>query len=715
MNRWKVFLERSVASASLAGIFCLGAAGCQAPVGDVKADPPPIVEHTESALTVNSWAYKGGNGVQMPGSSVVWSDVVADIDYATAAATYRLGTGYGGAFQYTPQGNFGQAIADTIPTTSGLNNQIGAIATSPTDGNTFLVGTGSIATLGQAAGSGLWQTTNGGGTWNHAMTGPTTGAIVYRISWSTHTPGKVWVAATNGLFVSTNSGASFSTVIWQHRVTDIVHSADDSKVVIASDTDGGVLLSTQGGTINTFNPVTGFPQGLSSVIRLSMDSSGNNVFAQWGTSTNGAMQMAKSTNGGANWGTIAAPVNQNDGGCNLGRTQALAVSPDGQTVVTACNFLYRSTNGGGNWTPITLVDGTTGFHFLKFVSASTIVMGAETGWHYSNDAGLTWNSNTNSVPIMTLWDFDARIDSPTVYFGAASNINVFNSVDSGASWHGNTSPYGIGNITVDPAAGSQRAWASHGEGLCYTTTNQGGTWTQNTSLSGCYDPQHDQVPGVYLYAHGLLAGSKTTYNIYRSTDGGVTYSVYPSGVPSLPAMVISHATGRYSSSIPGSVVYTVVSAPTKFLAMDPSYSYTTWRDFTSQLMTPATPDWWMMRFATSLTSYNVAFAFTDNMIWRTANSGANWTFVSSTTPIPSGTTINDVLEDPLNTNIWIAATSTGFYKTSDGGANWRRWANGLPAGPGVKLRGQISGSTFQVFGGTNFRGIWQRDAAGDDS
>jgi hypothetical protein len=78
-----------------------------------------------------------------------------------------------------------------------------------------------------------------------------------------------------------------------------------------------------------------------------------------------------------------------------------------------------------------------------------------------------------------------------------------------------------------------------------------------------------------------------------------------------------------------------------------------------------------------------------------------------------------MLDNPLNDNVWFAATNIGVFKTNDGGVTWRAWKNGLPAGvPTVrKLHGQVTGSpsTFQVTGGLYGRGIWQRDAAGDDS
>jgi hypothetical protein len=723
MKSWKSFLGRSVASASLVAALCFEVSGCISPDDGAKADPG-IIEVTSSALTVNSWTYKGGNGVVMqPGSSpVIFSGIVTDVEYVPASANYRLASAGGGVFQWN--GSSWTPISDSLAPTSPSGNSgvaMSATATHPTNSAIILAGTGSLG-FG-SAGSGLWRTTNTGSTWTNVLPLSTTGSLVYRISWSTHAVGTVWVATSNGLFRSTDSGATWIR-LFTGQVTDVAHKPDDSSLVFAF-ANTGIYRSPDGG--GSWAAVFFLPSGTVSTINLAIDSStGNNVYAQWGNNS-GLIAMAKSTNGGLNWSTITAPNQPNDTTCgNDGLFGAVGVSPDGQTVIAGCYYYFsRSTNGGATWTTVSTTGNYGGLHLIKFQNATTVLNGSDTGYHYSLDGGATWASTSNTIPIMSLFDFDARIDSPSVYYGSASNnIYAFNSSDGGSTWHGTLSSTGpfITSTTVDPAAGSARAWGGS-SGTCYGTVNQGTTWTSiNGALSACNHVQQDQVPGVYLYADGQQGfGSSAYFGVYRSTDGGTTWNLYPtSSTQNLGGPVEAFATGRYSSTIGGSVIYANVGlGSTKFVALDPSYSSTTWRDFTSQLTTPSTPDFTRMKFSPSYVDYNVAFAFTDNKIWRTVSSGQTWSFMGATTPIPSNAMIYDVIEDPLNTSIWIAATSLGTYKTSDGGLTWRAWKNGVPQGypTAVRLHGQVTGSpsTFQVFGGFAGRGIWQRDAAGDDS
>ena len=61
-------------------------------------------------------------------------------------------------------------------------------------------------------------------------------------------------------------------------------------------------------------------------------------------------------------------------------------------------------------------------------------------------------------------------------------------------------------------------------------------------------------------------------------------------------------------------------------------------------------------------------------LYRSLDSGATWTKVLN------GSTVNDVIFDPISSNIvYAAVTGGGVYKSTDSGASWTLLANGIPS------------------------------------
>src|SRR3954468_362490 len=166
-----------------------------------------------SVLTSKRWVSRGPFGGDMPpGYSQSGSRFqrVAGMAGAVASPAGRPDTVYignmGGLWRTTDAGKTWTNLSDgKLPRVA-----VGAIAIDPTDRNTLYVGTGiSFNSLsGDAVGTGIYVTRNGGKTFTRAKQN-TTGYAVRQIA----VAGGVVMAATNdGLFRSTDSGRSFTRI-----------------------------------------------------------------------------------------------------------------------------------------------------------------------------------------------------------------------------------------------------------------------------------------------------------------------------------------------------------------------------------------------------------------------------------------------------------------------------------------------------------------------
>lgn len=206
-----------------------------------------------------------------------------------------------------------------------------------------------------------------------------------------------------------------------------------------------------------------------------------------------------------------------------GRIADIAIDPTDKNtwyVATASSNVWKTTNRGTTWKPI--FD-----HYGAF--------------------------STGCVTI------DPKLPS-TIWLGTGENQSqrsvgwgdgVYKSLDGGASWKNmglNESEH-IGEIAIHPkhsnivfVAAQGPLWRSGGDRGLYRTKDSGGTWekvidiSENTGISDVViDPVHPDVIYAASYQRrrhvGILVAGGPESRIYKSTDGGDTWRILKSGLP----------------------------------------------------------------------------------------------------------------------------------------------------------------------------------------
>lgn len=406
----------------------------------------------------------------------------------------------------------------------------------------------------------FYQSTNGGASFTQISNGiPTTGSTRLGIAVTTNDPNYVYVLRSNtsngfgGLYRSTNSGTAFT----------LMSSTPD------------VLANSCAGT-------SGIGQGWYDLAIAASPLDKNEVVV-------GGVNHWRSTNGGANWTNI---------GCWNSTTATYVHADVHDLEYTSAGVLYTANDGGiyqytgTSWTDITAPaniaqmykigcsalspnlwitghqDNGTNIFVSGTYSASLAGDGMDCFIDRTNDnnmfgsqfngqfnkstnGGSTWAPCTTGMTGGAIWVAPWKQDPVTANTLYAGRVQMFKSTNLGTSWSQSGSLPGINTnagvieFAIAPS-NNQVIYVLHGTPGIYKSTDGGATWTNVTGTvpvgtayptNVCISSTNPNM--VWVTLSGYSSGNK----VFQSTNGGTTWTNYSTGLPNLPANCIMYEPG----------------------------------------------------------------------------------------------------------------------------------------------------------------------------
>ena len=366
---------------------------------------------------------------------------------------------------------------------------------------------------------------------------------------------------------------------------------------------------------------------------------------------------------------------------------------------------------------------------IRFDPRNSDIMyaGAVSGGIFKSvDAGESWHPLTDGLPNLAVGCFEMDPSHPdTMYLGtgegyyngdAVLGIGLLKSTDAGQTWTttGLSYQYNQGEsilrLSIDPRDG-QIVLASTNHGL-YRSTNGGQSFSMVRS-GDVKDLKRDpQNPDVLLCAPGDPSGNANN-GIYRSTDNGLTWIRSTSGLPAqsnIGRIVVAFYPGNSQLAYAG-ICGTWASNNSQmigiFRSMDNGVTWT-------QMSTTGTnhyssQGWYDMALAVKPDQPNtVLSAGLDT--WRSTNSGLAWTQSSHWDhsfgdPTYVHADHHEIVYHPTNPNEVWQVTDGGIFKSTNDGTSWTEMNNGF-----VTLQyyamGNATLDTSLAYGGTQDNGTF---------
>jgi len=364
--------------------------------------------------------------------------------------------------------------------------------------------------------------------------------------------------------------------------------------------------------------------------------------------------------------------------------------------------------------------------FAVVESNSKIVyVGAASGgvWKTTND-GTTWEPIFDNETVSTIGALAVAPSDPSIVWvgtGEANNRQssswgngVYKSTDAGKTWThvGLADSHHIGRIAIHPTnpsvvyvAALGHLWGPNKERGVYKTTDGGKTWTQSLSINedtGVSDIAMDPESPDTLYAAAYerrrtafgYNGGGPGGGIYKTTDGGATWKKLTKGLP----YASSGDVGRIGLAIyrrNPNVVYALIEQAKSgvFRSEDKGESWTRMGD------TNPRPSYYsQIRIDPN----------NDLRIWVLGapvfhSEDGGKTFVTTRGSRIHGD-YHGLWIDPANSNHMIAGTDGGIHWTYDAGRNWD-YVNTVAIGQFYEL-GLDMRTPYWICGGLQDNGSW---------
>jgi len=356
-----------------------------------------------------------------------------------------------------------------------------------------------------------------------------------------------------------------------------------------------------------------------------------------------------------------------------------------------------------------------------------VFIGAPAGgcWKY-NAVTSEWMSTTDVLPTLGVSSIVVNWNNPDNILigtgdrdaGDAAGMGVFRSMDGGLTWE--QSNTGMGNTTVgrllQHPSDPNLIYAATGSGI-YKSTNAGANWSQ-IKTGGFKDIVFKPGNTNVMYAGG-------SGNFFRSIDSGSTWQQITNGLPGGSRSVIAvtpddpnYVYCLLSNGDSYKGIYRSTDGGTSFTEMSTTPNIMSWGCEGGD----GGQAWYDLDVAVDPGNKNTVFAGGVNC-FKSIDGGVTWEISShwwGDCGVPSVHADLHVLEyNPLNDRLYTG-NDGGIYYTANGGTSWPEITDGLPISQVYKI-GQAKTDVNKVINGYQDNGTstyygnsnWQTTNGGD--
>ncbi|MCB0519724.1 MAG: T9SS type A sorting domain-containing protein [Lewinellaceae bacterium] len=638
------------------------------------------------------------------------------------------GSASGGLWLSENGGNSWQPMTDQIPSTG-----VGAVAVNPLNPNSLLIGTGEGYAIGTSIrpGLGVFKSTDRGLMWEqsdfafqHAA-----GVSAFKIAWSHADTNIVWLAATNGIWKSTDAGLTWSlkkgdgtnqnTAICD----DIVQHSTDPGLLLAAIESDGIWRSTDGGE-HWSKLGGGLPTTDLNFINLDICKSQPDVLyasiASGQATGYGLRGLYRTDDFGDNWVKIQNAPNAlcspqvPNGPCQGWYDNVVAVSPTDPDVVWLGGVtLWRSTNGGNTWVERdrltcpncaeppacrTYVDQ----HDFAFDPSDPLTVYAfnDGGVAKSTDGGDCFFHKNEGLFTGQLYAIAAGRSDPGTVIGGTQDHGL-----QGVKLSENT------NLAWDRWGfldGSDVEVHATNANILYGGWINGTYWRTNSGV------------------HNLA--SQITNGINLAENSGFYFAILRQH-PTAPLTLLGATQQRLYKTTNGGNTWSPVATMTEprlfeFDQADPDFAYAaawsfngTWSFWRSEnggdtwAQTSGNPGWRVTDIKSSPMQQGLVYVSRNSSlpntphIYKSDNHGDTWTPIQGDLPdLP----VNAIAVHHFLPGVLFAATDLGVFVTCDDGDTWTEYNDNLPVTIALDIAFNPADTTLLI--GTMGRGAWRTRA-----
>jgi photosystem II stability/assembly factor-like uncharacterized protein len=610
--------------------------------------------------------------------------------HPTNANIFWVGAPMGGIWKTIDGGQTYSPLGDNLPLCS-----VGNIVVDYTNPNTIYVSVGDHIGWWNY-GLGVYKSIDGGLTWmpTTLVSAYSSNIAYYAMAISPSNSNVILVARTDGLYRTSNGGVTWSLVhAGAHR--DIKFRPNDGSIVYASTDDywgaSEVFKSSDSGF--SYSQITSFniPQN---IVRMTVTPANQNILGIMAVSST-SKKYYNSINNGVNINFVGSIVDD----------PIIFISPTNiNKVYTGSLDLYHSTDAGQTWSQLTNwynngihPEVHADQHFVASNPLNNKIYFCNDGGLYSLDESTnTWTELNNGLVITQFYTIAVSQTDPVFMIGGTQD-NGGRKRTGLNTWDGTNG--GDGMETAIDATNSQTIYTTYTFGKLYRSYDQ---WTNDVY----FDITPAGITGSWVTPYVLDPNNQSTIiagyeDVYKSINQGTSWTKISNNLtgavntkldeiavaPSNSNVIYAARENKFYATINGGSNWTTYTMP---------FTNISFSNVTSITIDP---------ILASTVYVTVGGYNSGKKIYKSINSGASWTNISSALPnVPVSTCI---IDKNSNTHEIYIGTDVGVFYMNNIITTWTYFGNNLPNTAVSDL--EIQYATGKLRAGTYGRGIWETD------